>query len=630
MRKEFELDSHFPTGEPTFLLVAGLNGRGQRFIEKNAFDRAASSPALEYIRNVQPEQGNLIILVNAMGAFEAYDDNRNGDAFPNRPVNPGRDVTCKHAGCQGPAWVTESQVLSKHYKSFKKAHFFEHHKNKDPKTAFGDVIEAFWNDRMQRVELLLRLYKEKNPKLARRIEEGEYPAVSMGCRVKYDVCHVCGHRAPTRAQYCVHARERLRQVLEDGTKVCVHNPDPDFFDISAVWRPADQQGFMLMKVAEHALWEGWSAKVGEELDRWDEKIAEAKKIADIRKAILGQVVKAKSPVTEAAKAYRRTAVSEALSSEMKSEKEIAELAKMPIGKVAAYLASQDRALSVSDITRLFYKQAGLHPTAYELDAAVAVQPALEALYERDPSLREKVAGLMDLPALHQSLQKEASLYAMLMSRSSPSGLGAAFHASAPPKTDVFTMTDMNTGHQYQTTRGAAQAADWQNKRHALLGSVLLSSAYGMGMHGLGLTKKVPWWITMPVAGALGTATYRAGKEMARPFRNPEYMTDQGIVVPGNTEFTKVSELQPSVSTLFTKIAADYYERTGSCDDPQAVLFQKVISERPTDKIAVFFSLSPEDQAELLYKAASVFSEESACYEVDVARLENTLAAILCS
>jgi len=71
----------------------------------------------------------------------------------------------------------------------------------------------------------------------------------MGCKIKYDVCSICGNKAPTRAQYCTHLKNELNKIYSDGRVVCAYNPKPNFFDISIVWRPADKTGYMLKKVA---------------------------------------------------------------------------------------------------------------------------------------------------------------------------------------------------------------------------------------------------------------------------------------------------------------------------------------------------------------------------------------------
>jgi hypothetical protein len=43
------------------------------------------------------------------------------------------------------------------------------------------VLKAVWNPKMQRVELLLEIVNDRDQDLAKKIADGEYPAVSMGC-----------------------------------------------------------------------------------------------------------------------------------------------------------------------------------------------------------------------------------------------------------------------------------------------------------------------------------------------------------------------------------------------------------------------------------------------------------------
>lgn len=89
--------------------------------------------------------------------------------------------------------------------------------------------------------------------------------VSHNCNVPFDVCNICGNKAPTVKQYCVHARDHLRSIVSPetaakwsvevgrtilpGTQVCVLNTYPIFFDISRVWRGADNTSFILTKAA---------------------------------------------------------------------------------------------------------------------------------------------------------------------------------------------------------------------------------------------------------------------------------------------------------------------------------------------------------------------------------------------
>jgi len=91
--------------------------------------------------------------------------------------------------------------------------------------------------------------------------------VSHNCRVPYDVCNICGNKAPTRAQYCIHAKKYLRRIVGKdtaakwsievgrtilpGTQVCVLNTYPIFFDLSRVHIGADNISFVLGKAASN-------------------------------------------------------------------------------------------------------------------------------------------------------------------------------------------------------------------------------------------------------------------------------------------------------------------------------------------------------------------------------------------
>lgn len=1012
MRKIFELEDRFATGEPTIQLVMLPDGRGGRIFEKRAFDSAADSPAYEYLKTVTPKDGHSIVLVNALGAYEAYDDNRNGDAFPDRPVKVGEAVRCGHKTCQAAAWVAADEVLSKHYKTFEKfGGIYKHHVNKDPSKSLGKVLKAVWNPKMQRVELLLEIVNDRDQDLAKKIADGEYPAVSMGClsagtpitmadgrrvtvenievghqvrthlgnnhrvfelhrrtyqgvihtikpeaapalvvthehpfhvvkkidvkkrdvkgawvwnseaapqgvwklaeeldpeehyllqpinrevatpsyvtwafarllgyylaegnvlrdkseklcgveftchekdelllelpdlckdlglsepyiitrnnsavarsarvfdadlaeklallagcgakaklldasimawaptyqralfgayangdgcgnkdgslqvstasadlaaqwldllprldilashqvlshkpnalvkiattehvvfigaqwaqglrdvcakvkphelktrkesrkifgdyvvtpirsierasgimpvynfeveednsyvaggvavhncHVKWDVCSICGHRAPTRKDYCEHARNKMRQVLSNGEKVCVHNPSPRFFDISFVFRPADPTGFMLKKVASaYELWSGPSAKMGELADEYEQKIADARKLGDIRKQLLGQV--AASRQNADIKKYQAVAKENAKSRQRASEKDIAKLSEYPFSIVASTFAAKNAALSTSDVAKIFLKKAGVSSPDWLIDRIVAVQPVVEAAFARAPGLYEKLSHLVEIsdqnvrPALYHTVdawvEKTAGMSDYIRSQAFgpsslnlPVGPGALYRATEPAATDVLTLTDPTSGHVYQTTRGAAQKQHHENMKHKLFGSLALSALYATALHH-GLKKKVPLWATLPVSGFLGVKTYNVGQDLLSPLRNPEYITDQGISVPGNTEFVKASAI--SAPTLLDKIAFDVIERVGDVPRPIDALQLKVAYYAPDSAIAKFL-LHPSDEQEkaaALIEGLEKFSDTVSAPEVDFHAFGTRVGSLLLS
>lgn len=83
--------------------------------------------------------------------------------------------------------------------------------------------------------------------------------ISHNCRVSHDVCSGCGNKARTRAEYCGPEkcakygglRDNIARTFEDGHTLHADNPDPNFFDISKVWKNADYIAFTLGKAAAY-------------------------------------------------------------------------------------------------------------------------------------------------------------------------------------------------------------------------------------------------------------------------------------------------------------------------------------------------------------------------------------------
>lgn len=211
--------------------------------QDNGLTKVASGaldPQIEaFTRTIRPSPNKLYVLVNAMGAGEFYGANVNGDYFEEKQLRP--DPSEPFADEFG-------------YKTFLTAGVYRHHVNKDKERSYGDVVCAVYNELMHRVELILCLDRAKakefgHGQVIEDLDAGKNPAVSMGCRVKYDVCSICGHKSPTRSDYCTHTVSMMNQVMPDGRKVFVYNPRPRFFDISFVLIPADRTGYAMLKVA---------------------------------------------------------------------------------------------------------------------------------------------------------------------------------------------------------------------------------------------------------------------------------------------------------------------------------------------------------------------------------------------
>lgn len=190
---------------------------------------AEYSPELaSYVKDIKPEDNKTFVLINAMGSGEHYGANRNGDYFP-------------------------EDSLVRYHKTFEKlGRAYKHHKNKDPERSYGKVKFAHYNPSMHRVELIVELDKT-NPgieDILASLERGEYPATSMGVRLPYDECSICGQKSKTTADYCNHLKYEMNRVYPDGRKVSALNRDNlKFFDISFVRIPADRTSGVMAKLA---------------------------------------------------------------------------------------------------------------------------------------------------------------------------------------------------------------------------------------------------------------------------------------------------------------------------------------------------------------------------------------------
>lgn len=113
---------------------------------------------------LKPPQGMTGIHLVALGDSDAYPMNRNGDLF------------------------TKEACVKYHDTFVKYGHVFEHHRNKDPKKAIGQIKAAAYNPDMHRIELYIWADNEKAHDHLERLEKtGEVP-FSMAARVPFDRC----------------------------------------------------------------------------------------------------------------------------------------------------------------------------------------------------------------------------------------------------------------------------------------------------------------------------------------------------------------------------------------------------------------------------------------------------------
>ena len=233
------------------------------YLEKTA---SMDGDLRDAIEKLEPKEGKLYLLVNALGAGEYWSSNKNGDYFPEK-------------------------ILKQYHKTFEAlAQVYKHHRNKPHKgdRSYGKVVFSHYNEIMHRVELIIEVDKKAAPDIVDRIERGELPALSMGCKVPYDICSCCQNRAKTPKDYCKHVRRGSINRIDPETekKAYLINTRPKFFDISFVTIPADRTASVFKKVAEVRVEPfTYSASVAEDLFK-KAKIKEA----DITKEINTKVV----------------------------------------------------------------------------------------------------------------------------------------------------------------------------------------------------------------------------------------------------------------------------------------------------------------------------------------------------
>lgn len=249
--------------EPVAALIK-VSSRGIIGHDKQEFVKRAGAEFVEKVSTIKFAKDEIPIHLIAIGATEDYGPNRNGDGFT-------RDCCRKY-----------------HHTFEKFARFYRDHANKNPAKSFGLVKASYYNEPMKRIELICALngspeVAEKNGGLLadremEKLSAGKDIPVSMACKIPFDKCSSCGNKARTRAEYCDSVengghckagglKHNLGRVLSDGHVLHADNPDPSFFDISHVFRPADRIAYVsgqLQKAASAGVLSG--AELAEQLN----------------------------------------------------------------------------------------------------------------------------------------------------------------------------------------------------------------------------------------------------------------------------------------------------------------------------------------------------------------------------
>lgn len=420
----------------------------------STFEKTAAPSLLpevvRYIGSLTPRQDAQYVLVNAMGATEWYGSNVNGDSFPeasliHRPDNwAGNPLVDRITAKSWPYG----------FPTFYNAHAFAHHRNKDASQAFGDVELAAWHDRMKRVELVVRVDKDKCERFGGtavwdKLRSRQFPDVSMGTRVPYDTCSICldrklyekalatfdpkKHKHPgmaalefhkdllkrtgkgvrglsiTRKDYCEHARGLMNRILSDGRKVWVDNDYPAFFDISFVFIGADKTAKTMLFIFSGGkqLTMKTAAEMAEDLD----VRAPEEKTASVADAVLEHAFGGKSAALKAGEISKDTIPSQFVSKaipvlagqEMPLSNEVMDqLSCLPLASVLSTLGSMGVVLQPGEFQRITLLQLGLRSQADKLDAAGEVFPDSDETEPMElgarhfmPALAQLLAGLVE-------------------------------------------------------------------------------------------------------------------------------------------------------------------------------------------------------------------------------------------
>jgi hypothetical protein len=189
----------------------------------------ADDEIVEFLGRYRALHDHFYVRIINVAAGEYWGANNNADFFP------------------------EEHLMVNHpnygYRTFQLyAKIYRHHANKNPEAAYGNIPIAVYNRRMHYVESVLELPMDRNGDIYRQLEKGQFPKTSMGTKVPYDICTICGRKASSQADRCIHILQEKKKIYPDGKMVAMINHYPRFFDQSIVVIPADSIALGLERV----------------------------------------------------------------------------------------------------------------------------------------------------------------------------------------------------------------------------------------------------------------------------------------------------------------------------------------------------------------------------------------------
>jgi hypothetical protein len=329
-------------------------------VNKNLIKQASVvdlHPEIKEFVEVTPLNENFLrLVISALGAYDAYGPNKNGDAFFEEDLlSPQAD----HDGV----------LMYKTYELFGKP--FKFHKNSENDKSYGKVLLAVYNKDMKRVELVVDIDKNDAPDIVSALDNGVLPKTSMGFKAKYDVCLICGNKATKPSEYCQHAKREMLRIYPNGQIACVRNPEGHFFDISFVAEPAEPISIVLRKIAsktnlvklsyERAIEEGVTHRAPAVLKNADDKNA------DIEKNVPAEI-EAVSDLPEEEREFVRKGIPTLKASEKPLPEEIVnKLASMSFREMHATLTMMGITPSPKEFQTIVLRQAGQNKLAEFFD-----------------------------------------------------------------------------------------------------------------------------------------------------------------------------------------------------------------------------------------------------------------------
>jgi hypothetical protein len=353
------------------------------------------------------------------------------------------------------------------YKTFETyGRTFRHHKNEDPNQSFGKVHLAVWNPRMHRVELVVSINKALAQQfggsdLLTKLDQGQYPDVSMGTKVPFDVCAICNpnwkalenrhpkelllehfgllglpYGAPLEArlaamargkrgvpglaidrkEYCDHAKNWLGMTMPDGRMVYVVNLHPRFFDLSFVFMGADKSAKALKKIARSFYYRMSSAEAAEAAGIISPEMSFFDKVAQVTPFSSFVQKQAVDKAAEIDKAVASNLNGETIKYLGDSEPDIEDgdlrtLSQFPMGNVLSTLGGMGIALKPQEFQKIIIIKMGCPQPEWDITQSGGVfnptsdvEPVGMGPDMFLPSLAKMLSGLIpdrsaDLPAL---------------------------------------------------------------------------------------------------------------------------------------------------------------------------------------------------------------------------------------